>query len=151
METPNGNNVQSPHIDFTEEEDLHGNFFSYIIPLTDQGCYIFVWPVFAHLRKNKIAGSLVYIAYGKGFLIPSDIVHDGGISLDGTHPRVGLHVTRNMCHALSTCYSTRTSKSINKVKYDFRPWYFVKEVNHDIGFHIDHSVKDVDVSFILNV
>ena len=64
MENTNGNRVQSPHVDFTEEEELHGNLFNYIIPLTDQGCYIYLWTAFAHLRKNKIAGSLVYIAYG---------------------------------------------------------------------------------------
>ena len=99
-----GNYVQSPHVDFTEEEYFHGNFFNLIFPLTEKGCYVYVWPAFEHKREKEIAGSLVFIAYGKGFLIASDIVHAGGISEYGTYPRVALHITRNGHHALSTCF-----------------------------------------------
>ena len=121
----------------------HGNFFNFIIRLTETGCYIYiyVWTAFTYLSKNKIAGRLVNIAYGKVLLIPSDIFHAGGISVDGTHQRVGLHVTRNTVHALSTWYSTRTSKVVDEIRYDFSPKYYVKPVGID-GVHIDPYVKD---------
>ena len=89
METYKGNKVQSPHVDFSEDETSHGNFLNVIIPLTDTGCYIYVWPAFAHMNQSQIAGKLVFIQYGKGFVIPSNIVHAGGISVEGKHPRVG--------------------------------------------------------------
>ena len=42
METYDGKNVQRPHVDFSEEEMSHGNFFNFIIPLTETGCYVYV-------------------------------------------------------------------------------------------------------------
>ena len=138
-----GNYVQSPHVDFTQEEESHGNFFNFIFPLTETGCYVYVWPAFEHKREKRIAGSLVFIAYGKGLLISSDIVHAGGISADGTHPRVGLHITRDAEHALSTSYSTRSRKLVNKKQYNFQPWYFVKPVDPKKGVNVDHYVVDV--------
>ena len=140
METHNGNKVQSPHVDFSEDENSHGNFFNVIIPLTISGCYIYVWPVFAHMDTSRIAGKLVFIEYGKGFVIPSNIVHAGGISVEGTYPRVGIHVTRNSKFALSPSYSTRTKVLIQGTSYEYSSSYFVKEVIPNKGVEVDEWV-----------
>ena len=129
----------------------HGNFFNFIITLTQIGCQIYVWTAFAHFSKNKIAGILVNIAYGKVLLNPSDIFHAGGISVDGTHQRVGLHVTMNTVHVLSMCNSTRTNVFIKNVQYGFSPLYFVKDVTDNGKVFVDDHVEDEDVSLILNI
>ena len=131
----------------------HGNFFNFIIRLTETGCYIYiyVWTAFTYLSKNKIAGRLVNIAYGKVLLIPSDIFHAGGISVDGTHQSVALNVTRNTGHVLSMCNSTQTNVFIKNVQYDFSPLYFVKDVTDNGKVFVDDHVEDEDVSLILNI
>ena len=144
METYKGNKVQSPHVDFSEDETSHGNFFNVIIPLTKTGCYIYVWPAFAHKHKSPIPGRLVYIQYGKGFVIPSNIVHAGGISVEGTHPRVGIHVTRNRKFTLSPSYSTQTHVDIKGSSYEFSPSYYVKDVKEGELIKVDDYVADTE-------
>lgn len=87
--TTESTNPQPAHVDFSWETlaDRKDNLTVGFFPLTEQGCFLQVWPRNDDDDFSKqVEGTVVFIPYGQCLILPSHTIHGGGFrSLrDGT-------------------------------------------------------------------